>query len=44
MNFQEFWEDKEKSQVKVAQVSALKGKILPIRDLEARIADLDVLV
>lgn len=44
MNFQEFWEDKEKSQAKVAQVAALKGKIIPIRELETRIADLDVLV
>ena len=44
MNFQEFWEDKEKSQAKVAQVAALKGKIIPIRELGARIADLDVLV
>lgn len=44
MNHQAFWEDKENSQAKVAQVAALKGKILPIRDLDARIADLDVLV
>lgn len=44
MNFQEFWEDKDKSQAKVAQVAALKGKIIPIRELAGRIDDLAVLV
>lgn len=44
MNLQEFWEDKERAQGKVAQVAVLKGKILPIRELETRIADLSVLV
>ncbi len=44
MNLQEFWEDKERAQGKVAQVAVLKGKILPIRELQTRIADLSVLV
>ncbi len=44
MNLQEFWEDKERAQGKVAQVAALKSKILPIRELQTRIADLAVLI
>jgi len=44
MNLQEFWEDKERAQGKVAQVAVLKGKIIPIRELQTRIADLAVLV
>ncbi len=44
MNLQEFWEDKDRAQGKVAQVAALKGKILPIRELQSRIVDLAVLV
>lgn len=44
MNLQEFWEDKERAQGKVARVAALKSKILPIRELQTRIADLAVLI
>lgn len=38
-----FWDNRENAQRDVAQVSALKGKILPLQSLEARAADLEVL-
>lgn len=44
MNLPEFWEDKARAQSKMAEVSSLKGKMIPLRDLSARISDLDVLV
>ncbi len=44
MNLPEFWEDKARAQSKMAEVSSLKGKVIPLRDLSARISDLDVLV
>lgn len=43
MNEPDFWNNREKAQRDVAQVSALKGKILPMQCLESRAADLDVL-
>jgi peptide chain release factor 2 len=44
MNLPEFWEDKARAQGKVAEVAALKNKIVPVRQLASRIADLSVLV
>jgi len=38
-----FWDNRENAQRDVAQVSAFKGKILPLEALEARAADLEVL-
>jgi len=38
-----FWDNRESAQRDVAQVSAFKGKILPLQALEARTADLEVL-
>ena len=38
-----FWDNRENAQRDVAQVSAFKGKILPLQALEARAADLEVL-
>ncbi|MEI6279684.1 MAG: peptide chain release factor 2 [Verrucomicrobiae bacterium] len=38
-----FWDNRENAQRDVAQVSALKGKILPLQSLDARAADLEVL-
>jgi len=38
-----FWDNRESAQRDVAQVSAFKGKILPLEALEARAADLEVL-
>ena len=43
MNEPDFWNNREKAQRDVAEVSALKGKILPLQALESRAADLDVL-
>ena len=43
MNEPDFWNNREKAQRDVAEVSALKGKILPLHALESRAADLDVL-
>ena len=43
MNEPDFWNNREKAQRDVAEVSALKGKILPLQELESRAADLDVL-
>jgi peptide chain release factor 2 len=43
MNEPDFWNNREKAQRDVAEVSALKGKILPLQVLESRAADLDVL-
>ena len=39
-----FWDRKEEAQKKVERVSALKGRITPLLDLESRVDDLDVLV
>ena len=43
MNEPDFWDVREKAQRDVAQVSMLRGKILPLQSLEARAADLEVL-
>lgn len=43
MNEADFWDNREKARSDVAQVSSLKGKILPLQSLESRVADLDVL-
>lgn len=43
MNEPDFWDNREKAQRDVADVSVLKGKILPLQSLEARAADLEVL-
>lgn len=39
-----FWDDQAKAQGKMAEVSVLKNKIIPLRDLEARIGDFAVLI
>lgn len=44
MNLPEFWEDKARAQGKMGEVASLKGKVLPVRELGSRIADLPVLV
>ncbi len=44
MNLQEFWENKDRAQAKMATVATLKNKILPVRALQSRIDDLGVLV
>jgi len=38
-----FWDNRERAQREVAEVSALRGKINPLQTLEARVADLDIL-
>ncbi len=43
MNEPDFWNNREKAQRDVADVSALKGKIVPMQALEARADDLNVL-
>jgi len=43
MNEPDFWNNREKAQRDVAEVSALKGKVLPLQGLESRAADLDAL-
>ncbi|MBE2202840.1 MAG: peptide chain release factor 2 [Chthoniobacterales bacterium] len=43
MNEPDFWNNREKAQRDVAEVSSLKGKILPLQSLESRAADLEVL-
>jgi peptide chain release factor 2 len=44
MNLPEFWEDKTRAQSKMGEVAALKNKVLPVREIQARIADLPVLI
>ena len=43
MNEPDFWNSREKAQRDVAEVSVLRGKILPLEALESRAADLGVL-
>ena len=38
-----FWDNRERAQREVAEVSSLRGKINPLQTLEARLADLDIL-
>jgi peptide chain release factor 2 len=44
MNLPEFWEDKTRAQSKMGEVAALKNKVLPVREIQSRIADLPVLI
>jgi peptide chain release factor 2 len=44
MTAPEFWDDKDKAQIKVEQVSRLKKKIQPFHKLTSRVDDLDVLL
>ena len=43
MSAPEFWDNQEKAQEKVARVTLLKGKLVPLKDLAARVEDLAVL-
>ena len=44
MNLPEFWEDKNRAQSKMGEVAALKNKVIPVREIQARIGDLPVLI
>jgi peptide chain release factor 2 len=44
MSIPGFWDDKDRSQARVAQVAALKNKLGPVRELARRIEDLPVLL
>ena len=44
MSAPEFWDDKDKAQSKVSEVSVLKNKVIPVRELASRIDDFSVLV
>lgn len=44
MNLPEFWENKLRSQEKMAEVSSLKNRITPVRELTNRLSDLSVLI
>ena len=44
MSAPEFWDDKDRAQAKVGEVAALKNKVIPVRELDARIEDFSVLV
>ena len=44
MSAPEFWDDKDKAQSKVSEVSILKNKVIPVRELASRIDDFSVLV
>ena len=39
-----FWNDNDKAQAKVAEVSGLKAKVQPMRDMALRVDDLDELI
>jgi peptide chain release factor 2 len=43
MTAPDFWDNRERAQRDMAEVSRLRGKIQPMQSLEARLADLDVL-
>lgn len=43
MNAPDFWDNREKAQRDMAQVSSLRGKIQPMQALESRVADLEIL-
>ncbi|MBP84172.1 MAG: peptide chain release factor 2 [Verrucomicrobiales bacterium] len=43
MSAPEFWDDKDKAQAKVSEVSVLKNKVIPVRELASRIEDFSVL-
>lgn len=38
-----FWDSREQAQSTVEEISGVRGKLQPLRELEARLADLDVL-
>lgn len=40
----DFWNNKERAQQQVEEVSTLRGKVLPLVDLERKVEDLDVLI
>ncbi|MFY8217336.1 MAG: PCRF domain-containing protein, partial [Chthoniobacterales bacterium] len=40
----DFWDRKESAQRDVEEVSALRGKIVPFREIQSRVEDLDVLI
>ncbi len=44
MSAPEFWDDKDKAQSRVTDVTALKNKVIPLRELDARVEDFSVLV
>ncbi len=44
MSAQDFWDDKEVAQKTVAEVSRIKGKLTPLRALDSRMEDLEVLL
>ncbi|MEM9283298.1 MAG: peptide chain release factor 2 [Verrucomicrobiota bacterium] len=44
MSAPEFWDDKEKAQEKVVEVTALKNKVIPVRELTSQIDDFEVLI
>jgi peptide chain release factor 2 len=44
MSDPEFWNQKERAQAQVEEVSSLRGKIQPLLEVEKRIADFEVLV
>lgn len=44
MSAPEFWDDKDRAQERVAEVAALKNKVIPVRELDARIEDFEVLI
>jgi peptide chain release factor 2 len=39
-----FWDHKERAQKQMEEVSTLRGKVLPLAELERKVADLDVLI
>lgn len=44
MSAQDFWDDKDTAQKTVAEVSRIKAKLTPLRALDGRMEDLDVLL
>jgi len=44
MSAPEFWDDKDRAQTRVGEVSVLKNKIIPVRELTERVDDFSVLV
>ena len=44
MSSSDFWNNKETAQTQVEEVSRLRSKLLPLQKLEARLADLPLLL
>ncbi len=44
MSAPEFWDNKERAQEKVGEVTVIKNKVIPLREIDARIEDFEVLV